>query len=368
MNLSWSRSFRVTFVVALFAAVSFNAVLAARNVAVTDDDGNLFYLKGRGDGTFNPPILVGILSGRWSHGVCVGDFDRDGDLDIVSADTTGGVFIFVNDGTDAFTKTTASSMGASGICNDPFASADFNNDGWLDFVGSYHWEPSTSSRKLEVFLNNRDGTFSRSSIPQSWADCTYGKAAGDFNEDGNKDFIVVGYHGSAVHLYLGNGDGTFVDTYPFRFPNTEAPCLMAADFNRDGHLDALGGNDDDGDAGQTWVALGNGDGTFAAPIEAFDLMPGAESGWDNHVGGHGTAGDFNDDGNPDVQIMDQYSHKLFFAEGNGDGTFCDPVEVEQFGSAPKGIGGGGLPTIPLFSTATIPLAMLCVGVMLWRRR
>lgn len=101
--------------------------------------------------------------------------------------------------------------------------------------------------------------------------------SGDFNGDGKLDFAVFGYltvNGPAtaeLDVFLGNGDGTFKHLTPQTFTalTSAAPQqLIAGDFNHDGKLDLLIGNN----ANQGWVSsgddldlmLGNGDGTFQA--------------------------------------------------------------------------------------------------------
>ncbi len=72
-------------------------------------------------------------------------------------------------------------------------------------------------------------------------------------------------------MLLGNGDGTFQPQVTYavgRHPDT----IVAGDFNGDGHLDlaVAGGvlSIDNTDEGEVSVLLGNGDGTFQAPVNA----------------------------------------------------------------------------------------------------
>ncbi len=38
-------------------------------------------------------------------------------------------------------------------------------------------------------------------------------ATGDFNGDGNQDFVAANYDTNSVSVFLGNGDGTFQTSY-----------------------------------------------------------------------------------------------------------------------------------------------------------
>ncbi len=71
-----------------------------------------------------------------------------------------------------------------------------------------------------------------------------------------------------MQVALGNGDGTFAAAVAYATTTTGAPVrLLAADLNGDGELDIAVANQDM--PGTFSVLGGNGDGTFAAPI-AFD--------------------------------------------------------------------------------------------------
>ena len=116
----------------------------------------------------------------------------------------------------------------------------------------------------------------------------------DFNGDGKPDLLS-----SVGTMQLGNGDGTFVNG-----TNVNGTPLAVADFNGDGKADILEqGN------GTLLVLLGNGDGTFQAPISTAsgaDLISL-------------TAIDLNGDGKADVVGI--YNNEVVVYLSNGDGTF-----------------------------------------------
>jgi hypothetical protein len=119
-------------------------------------------------------------------------------------------------------------------------SADFNNDGNMDFIGS------SLSYGAYIYLGNGDGTFQSQiqlNIGTSWGVC-----AGDFNNDGNDDFIFDG------RFYPGNGDGTFGSSVYLGF---YAYAIAESDINNDGNLDIVYT-----DSVRVIYRTGNGDGTF----------------------------------------------------------------------------------------------------------
>ena len=137
-------------------------------------------------------------------------------------------------------------------------------------------------------------------------------AVGDFNGDGHMD-VVTGNDDTAntVSVLLGKGDGTFAPHVDY--PVGSAPSGIAVgDFNNDGKLDiavVYGFN-----LSKVAVLLGNGDGTFKPFIPT---TAGVED-------GSIAVGDFNGDGKLDVAVSDS-SGVVDVMLGNGDGTFKAPV-------------------------------------------
>ncbi|MCB2154466.1 VCBS repeat-containing protein [bacterium] len=96
----------------------------------------------------------------------------------------------------------------------------------------------------------------------------------DVDGDGDEDMIassrVLGYEmfGSAVAIYKNNGAGVFGDRELYE-TETLIICLLAADIDKDGAIDIVGGSIT---APLLWLMKGNGDGTFNAPVP-IDLLP-----------------------------------------------------------------------------------------------
>ncbi|HEY6385579.1 MAG TPA: VCBS repeat-containing protein, partial [Candidatus Acidoferrum sp.] len=83
-------------------------------------------------------------------------------------------------------------------------------------------------------------------------------AVGDFNGDGIPDLLVSNRGTNNVSVLLGNGDGTFqapINTAVGTLPS----AVVVGDFNGDGKLDLAVANSGDG---TVTVLFGNGDGTF----------------------------------------------------------------------------------------------------------
>ena len=175
-------------------------------------------LLGNGDGTFGPEEA--FPTGNTPRGVAVGDFNGDGQVDIVTAnlgDDTATVLLGNGDGT--FSSGAQQSAPASNLRPFQVVVADVNGDGIPDIVTA-----NRSDNSVSVLLGNRDGsfqtkeTFATGRLPIS-------VAVADVNGDGIPDIVTANYAGADVSVLLGNGDGTFQ-------PHRELPAGSAATTSR----------------------------------------------------------------------------------------------------------------------------------------
>lgn len=274
-------------------------------------DGTVSILLGKGDGTFDPPLNFATGQGPYSQ-VAVGDFDGDGELDVVATNWgSNTVSVLLGNGDGTFRATVNYKVGTNPTS---VAVADLNADGKLDLVVSN--QNCNSARgpcvagTVSVLLGNGDGTFQAQKEFVAGEDPNW-VAVGDFNGDGKLDLAVVNGQGnnftSALLILLGNGDGTF--EAPVSYPlKTNGSSVAVADFNRDGRLDlAVLDN-----VGLISIFLGNGDATFRDRVDypAGSLPFG-------YIG----LGDFSGNGNLDLAIASGGSNSVTILFGNGDGTF-----------------------------------------------
>jgi len=176
------------------------------------DDTNLHVWFGNGDGTFTP--------GPSSHidvpgDLSMGDFDGDGNADVVSQFNEEGnaIQVLYGDGAGHFTATPYFS-------DDTFyATYDLNGDGRMDLVedpNDFSINGSRYYKVVKVRYGNANRTFTTRKIKLT--NCTasgFPPAIADFNGDGINDIAVVeasGCHGDGpdtFNVMLGNGDGTY---------------------------------------------------------------------------------------------------------------------------------------------------------------
>ena len=210
------------------------------------------YLQGMAGGTFKAGVQTN--PGNYPNSIRVGDFNTDTNLDWVVA----------NSGATSVSIEFGNGMGGFGgkvelaVNGNPYfvTTGDFDGRTGLDIA-------TAGSGGITVLLNNGSGnSFTKKDVDGGGQ--RLGIVARDFNGDGKLDLAAVNLVGSSVTVYLGDGTGGFA-AQAFA-AGTGAYDVDAADFNSDGKLDLVTANWA-GNMGTTVsVLLGNGDGTFAAPL------------------------------------------------------------------------------------------------------
>ncbi|MDZ7790183.1 MAG: cadherin domain-containing protein [Xanthomonadales bacterium] len=334
-------------------------------------------------------------------GVIVGDFDSDGDIDVLGYDddTYSSTTFFQNDGNGNFSAVSGASDPFDAIAgtNQFWASnstytADFDNDGDIDI---WDFEGQTTGDGTSRYYENTNGTNYTSSVsgganPLSGVpDTASGVIFGDFDTDGDVD--VLGYDDdtySSTTFYQNDGSGNFsavsgasdpfdaiagtdqfwaststytadfdsdgdVDIWDFEgqstgdgtsryFENTDGTTytssvnaganplsgiadpdagVIVGDFDTDGDIDVLGYDDDT--YSSTTFYQNDGSGNFAAVTGAsnpFDAIADTDQFW---ASTNAYVADFDNDG--DVDIWD------FEGQTTGDGT---SIYLEQLETPP----------------------------------
>ena len=148
---------------------------------------NLLY-KNNGDGTFSEcGATAGVNDGSQSWSTAIEDFDNDGDLDILLSNISDTNKFYLNNGDGTFTDIYSTTGIDAQVGSWELQAADFNNDGFMDFI----WQNGK-----ELYLNNGDLTF-------SGYDINFNEGGiGDLNNDGFLDVQFANY----VYYNVPNGN------------------------------------------------------------------------------------------------------------------------------------------------------------------
>lgn len=199
--------------------------------------------------------------------------------------------------------------------------ADFNRDGILDLATATPFDTNNNSsnvNNVSVMLGKDDGTFGAAKTYNTNANGPYSINSSDFNRDGKLDIVVgdVGSGTAGVSILIGNGDGTFGTATKFAIPGSGVSSLAIGDFNRDGKMDVATGNAVSGTQGVS-ILFGDGNdaGTFGAPT-----IYTAASGILTMI-----AEDFNHDGKLDIVSGNDNTDIISILPGNENGTFGSAV-------------------------------------------
>ena len=306
---------------------------------------------------------VYATTGMGPSAVAVGDFNRDGKLDIATANqNANGISVLLGSGAGGFGAATSLPSAASPV---DIVAGDLDRDGWLDLVVASGSLPqvvvhrgsaggfgtgtpfsvlavpsrvaladfdrdgkldlvvvSTASHRILVFAglgNLSFGTTPVADLPLTGSPGPQAAVAGDFTGDGKLDLAVAEYNAGRVDLFIGDGTGALT-AGPSTNSSTGPRDLFAGDVDRDGKLDLVVAQ---ATSGQVLVLLGQGNGTFQ------QATPVAVGGAPARV----ALGDLDRDGALDLVVLDGTGRLLAFQGGGTAPAVFGPT------SYPAGVTG-----------------------------
>ncbi len=215
-------------------------------------------------------------------GIAAGDINNDGLVDLFFTANMKSNKLYLNKGGLKFEDITdKAKMKGDNRWFTGATMVDINNDGFLDIYTSVSGKEG--NRKNLLYVNNGDLTFTESSESYGIAHDGHTTQATffDYDKDGYLDLYLANYPPTKFN--------SPVDLYSYRLNN---PIIEASDI----------------------LYHNNGDGTFSnVTIEAGILNFGLAL--------SATAGDFNNDGWPDIYVSNDFDSPDFFYQNQQDGTF-----------------------------------------------
>lgn len=169
------------------------------------------------------------------YGIAVADLDRDGRLDLVVASQSDDTVAWYpgnvsRDGFGSAQILTTAADGAYGV-----AVGDLDRDGWVDVLSA-----SENDDRIAWHKNNGDGSFGGIATISTSANGAMAVAVGDIDGDGDLDVLSASWIDNKFAWYENtDGAGTFGAQKIICDSCTGARCIQPVDIDRDGDLDVL---------------------------------------------------------------------------------------------------------------------------------
>ncbi len=256
-----------------------------------------------------------------SSGIALGDYDNDGDLDMamIGFDGVNRVAkIYHNNGT-GFEENSSYSANLMGVKDGSLSWGDYDNDGDLDLVVV---GDSVSGRIAKVYENNgttlkEDNSYSSGLEGVEEASI----ALGDYDNDGDLDLVVSGYRDDSPHkitkTYENNGSSFVEDSYGVNLVGLSESSIALGDYDNDGDLDlvVVGEQELLNDTAKVY----ENNGTSFVESSYGDNLTGV-------VFGSVIFGDIDNDGDLDLVMSGSYTTDVYENTGSGfvrDAAYSD---------------------------------------------
>ncbi len=253
--------------------------------------------KNNGDCTFTeqtgitlPDMISGALD--W------GDYDNDGDLDLILSGSSyqGGHItkIFKNDGNNSFSELTGTNF--LGLVWGSVKWGDYDNDGDLDILLTGQYQPNlTLLPNSKVYRNEGNDVFSEQTGIQLTGVTASEASWGDIDNDGDLDILLTGNAlgtvGATTEVYLNNGNNSFSNLPNTGLIDAKNSSCDWGDYNNDGYSDVIISGKDANNVFFTKIFTNNGNNSFTELIS--DTLIGVYDGYTKW-------GDYDNDGDLDV--------------------------------------------------------------------
>lgn len=287
----------------------------ATNATIADPQGQCTINNDDASGSpftdINASLIAVDASSVW------GDYDNDGDLDILLTGNTNftGSFakIYRNNGSGSFTVDATASSALAGVYNSSVSWGDYDNDGDLDILLIGNSGAGLISR---VYKNNGS---SFSDLAAGLPGVDFGSAAwGDYDNDGDLDILLTGDLGSVnriARVYKNNGNDTFTDINATALLGVTYSSVAWGDYDNDGDLDILltGKQNSGVDVAKIYR---NDVGSFLDSGVSLQAVSQSSVAW----------GDYDNDGDLDILLAgakaDGQGTSIIY-QNNGNGSFAD---------------------------------------------
>ncbi|MBS1500461.1 MAG: VCBS repeat-containing protein [Bacteroidetes bacterium] len=241
-------------------------------VVANGGDSSVTILLGRGKAKFKEAAGSPFYAGTQPNDIAIADLNKDGIPDLVFANHTKKYLtVLIGDGKGGFRPMPGSPFRVNSIPHTHgVAVGDFNRDGLPDLVTD-----SWGNDHIVLLFGNKHSGFDTPGVLVPVGKHPYQRLrTSDLNNDGNTDIVTTNLDGNNCTIILGNGKGGFTEPAGSPFPCGDSPFgVSIGDINNDGISDMAIVNsptitsNNTGRDGLT-ILTGNGKGLFT-------MMPGS---------------------------------------------------------------------------------------------
>jgi len=267
--------------------------------------GNISVLLGDGTGRFEQPQVRVFPSVLSPTSIKVGDFNNDGNLDLVVVGRAPGnswimerIAIHLGNGTGHFGDASGQPIKQS-FSNIPdvvsVATGDFNRDGKIDLtvVGFDSFDYVSRPRFVTTLHGDGAGSFAVANnyrlFDLEYSNSPEDVAVGDLNGDALPDLAAGMSHSTRIYLNSGSGFNKVGDV-----PHGLSRSIAIADLNGDGNTDIARAVTSSGSGESVFIALGDGAGGLVQPRSIITGFPATAI----------VASDFDANGKADLAVTD----------------------------------------------------------------